>query len=310
MIAVIGSNMVDLTTYVERMPAQGETLEAPSFAIGCGGKGANQAVAAALLGNEVLMVTRVGDDIFADNTIANFKKFGIETKYVKKVANMPSGVAPIFVDASSQNSILIVKGANNKLLPEAIDEAAADLKKCSMILLQLEVPLETIYYAIDFGKKNNIPVVLNPAPATKDLDIQKVCDCAFFMPNETELSILTDMPVNTLEEVVAAAKILVNKGLKNVIVTLGSRGSVWVHDDTHTFVPSLKVNAVDTSGAGDSFIGCFASMYEETKDILKAMKCATTFAALGVQGKGTQSSFPSRERYEAFLKEVEDQLDV
>ncbi len=303
MIAVIGSNMVDLTSYITRMPKAGETLEAPDFKLGCGGKGANQAVAAASLGTDVLMVSKVGDDIFADSTIANMKKRGVDTTYVEKVEGVSSGVAPIFVDSSSQNSILIIKGANAHLKPVDVDAAADDLKKCTMIILQLEIPLETVYYAIEFGNRHHIPVLLNPAPATKELDLERVCQCDFFVPNETELAILTDMPTETDDEVVAAARFLLNKGMKNVIVTLGDRGSLWVTSDDTTFVPANKVQAIDTSGAGDAYIGCFASHYDADKDIQQAMKAATVYSGLSVQGKGTQSSYPTKEQfYEAMNK--------
>lgn len=294
-IAVIGSNMVDLTSYITRMPVLGETLEAPDFSMGCGGKGANQAVAAAKYGADVLMVTKVGDDFFADNTIANFKKNGIDTKYVQKVPGVCSGVAPIFVDKSGQNSILIIKGANNDLKPADIDAAEEDLKTCKMIILQLEIPLETVYYAIDFGKKHNIPVLLNPAPATKELDIAKVCQCDFFMPNETELAILTGMPVSNQEEIEAAAKSLSARGLKHVIVTMGEHGSLLVDENGTQLVKPFKVKAVDSSGAGDSFIGCFACCYVENHDIVAAMKTASAFAALSVTKRGTQKSYPEKE---------------
>jgi ribokinase len=151
-IAVIGSNMVDLITYTNQMPKEGETLEAPAFKIGCGGKGANQAVAAAKMNSKVMMLTKVGDDIFADNTIRNLESWGINTTYVEKVPCTSSGVAPIFVNPNSSNSILIIKGANKFLSPEDIDRAAEDLKKCQLIVLQLEVQLETVYHAIEFGK--------------------------------------------------------------------------------------------------------------------------------------------------------------
>lgn len=301
MIGVIGSNMVDLVTYCDRMPKPGETIAAPDFAMGNGGKGANQAVAAASLGADVLMVSKVGDDFFADNTLANFEKRGINTKYVTKVPGVSSGVAPIFVDSSSQNSILIIKGANEHLLPEHVDEAAEDLKKCSLILLQLEIPLETVYYAIEFGKREGIPVMLNPAPADPDLDLEKVCQCAFFTPNETELATLTGRPVETEAQVLAAARMLTAKGLQNVIVTLGRRGSLWVRADGENFVPALQVQAVDTTGAGDSYIGAFAAIYEKTDSIAAAMAGATAYAALGVQGRGTQSSYATAAAFKEYL---------
>ncbi len=294
-IAVIGSNMVDLTSYITRMPVLGETLEAPDFSMGCGGKGANQAVAAAQYGADVLMLTKVGDDFFADNTIANFKKHGIDTRYVQKVPGVSSGVAPIFVDQSGQNSILIIKGANNDLRPADIDAAEPDLKSCKMIILQLEIPLETVYYAIDFGKKHDIPVLLNPAPATTELDLAKVCQCDFFMPNETELAILTGMPVSNEKEIEAAAKSLSARGLKHVIVTMGAHGSLLVDEDGTRRVEAYHVEAVDTSGAGDAFIGCFACCYIEQRDIIAAMKAASAFAALSVTKRGTQKSYPEKE---------------
>lgn len=295
--------MVDLTSYITRMPVLGETLEAPDFSMGCGGKGANQAVAAAKYGTDVLMMTKVGDDFFADNTIANFQKAGIDTKYVQKVTGISSGVAPIFVDKSGQNSILIIKGANKYLLPADIDAAADDLEKCQLIILQLEISLETVYYAIEFGKKHGIPVLLNPAPATKELNIEQVCQCDFFMPNETELAILTGMPVSSLDEVEAAAQTLVNHGLKNVIVTLGAHGSLWLSKEGKHLVAPFKVNAIDTSGAGDAYIGCFACCYVQTGDILSSMKTASAFAALSVTKRGTQKSYPEKEDVLKLLKE-------
>ena len=167
-IAVIGSNMVDLITYINDMPKEGETLEAPDFAIGCGGKGANQAVAAAKMGSQVMMVSSVGDDMFAENTLRNFENHRIDSTFVHQIPNVSSGVAPIFVDAESKNRILIIKGANAHVSPEMIDQAAERLKQCSLIILQLEIPLETVYHAIAFGKKHGIPVILNPAPASNE----------------------------------------------------------------------------------------------------------------------------------------------
>lgn len=294
--------MVDLIAYGDRMPVAGETLEAPEFSMGCGGKGANQAVAAAKYGADVLMMTKVGNDIFADNTINNFAKYNIDTKFVEKVANTSSGVAPIFVDKSGQNRILIIKGANKYLLPADIDRASEELKKCSLIILQLEVNLETVYRAINFGKENNIQVLLNPAPATKELNIDEACKCDFFVPNETELAILTDMPVETEEDIKKAATYLVDKGLKNVIVTMGSRGSMWVTKDKYHIQKAFKVNSVDSSGAGDAFIGCFASCYVNNKDVISSMKEASAFSALSVTKKGTQISYPTKDEVENFVK--------
>jgi ribokinase len=300
-IAVIGSNMVDLISYINTMPKEGETLEAPDFEIGCGGKGANQAVAAAKMGAKVMMVTKVGDDLFADNTINNFEKYGIDTEFTNKVAGTSSGVAPIFVDPESKNRILIIKGANQHLTPADVDQAAEKLKQCSLIVLQLEVPLETVYRAVEFGNEHGIPVILNPAPASKELDFNYVCKCDFFIPNESELEILTGMPVETEEQIKVAASTLIEKGVKDVIVTMGSRGVMWVTKGEVHIVDSYKVNAIDTTGAGDAFIGCFAHYFVQTRDVLQSIKMATAFAALSVTKRGTQSSYPSVEEVESFM---------
>src|SRR6201987_1133938 len=213
LIAVIGSNMVDLVTYVKRMPVRGETVEAPTFESGHGGKGANQAVAAAKLGASVVMVTAVGDDMFADATIRNLEAVGIDTSHVRRVKGKPSGVAPIMVEPNGENSILIVKGANADLSPSDIDRAADVLKTCDLILMQLEVPLETVYAAIAFGKRHGVNTVLNPAPAAAALDVDRIRDVTFFIPNETELAILTGMPVDTEANIVTAARSLLDKGI-------------------------------------------------------------------------------------------------
>lgn len=300
-IAVIGSNMVDLISYIDKMPKEGETLEAPDFKIGTGGKGANQAVAAAKMGSKVMMVTKVGDDIFANNTIENLENYGIDTEFTNKIPGTSSGVAPIFVDKESKNRILIIKGANQHLLPEDVDRAAEKLKTCSIIVLQLEIPLETIYRAIDFGNEHGIPVILNPAPASKELNFDYVCKCDYFIPNESELELLTGMPVESKEQIREAASTLIDKGVNTVIVTMGSRGVMWVTKEKVITVDAYKVEALDTTGAGDAFIGCFAHFLVQTGDILHAINMATAFAALSVTKQGTQTSYPSVEELQRFM---------
>lgn len=295
-IAVIGSNNVDLISYIDRMPDNGETLEAPDFQLGAGGKGANQAMAARRLGSEVLMVTRVGSDLFADNTIKNFEDNGIDTKYVIRTEGT-SGVAPIFVDKDSNNRIIIIKGANAKLSAADIDDAAEDIKACKLIVLQLEIDIETVYYAIEFGKSHDIPVLLNPAPADPNLDMDRVKDCTYFVPNETELALLTDMPVESEEEIEAAARKLLDAGINDVIVTLGSRGALWVNGNDAKLYPSEKVDAVDTTGAGDAFIGCFSHVLVQTGDIDRAITIANRYAADSVTKRGTQTSYATAEEF-------------
>lgn len=296
-IAVIGSCMVDLIAYTDTVPKAGETLIAREFAMGCGGKGANQAVAASRLGADVLMMGRVGDDAFADNTLANFETYGVSTEFVTRVPGVSSGVAPIWVDADSQNRILIIPGANMHLKPADIDAAADRLRQCGMIILQLEIPLETVYAAIDFGNAHGIPVLLNPAPASRELDIDYACRCDYFVPNETELEILTDMPVGTDDEIAAAAASLLGRGLKNLIVTLGDKGALWLHGDERWHMTAPAVSAVDTTGAGDAFIGCFAAEIARQTAVEEAIARAVSYASHSVTGKGTQTSYATAEEF-------------
>ncbi|HEX8596157.1 MAG TPA: ribokinase [Pseudomonas sp.] len=303
-IAVIGSNMVDLITYIDRMPRQGETLEAPGFAMGCGGKGANQAIAAAKLGADVLMLSKVGDDVFADNTLANFQRFGIDTRYVNRVPGVSSGVAPIFVQSDSHNSILIVKGANAHLKPADIDLAQAALRDCALIVVQLEIDLATVYYAIEFAKRNDIPVLLNPAPALAGLSHEHLAQLDFLIPNENELALITGLSVNSPESAAIAARQLVAEGIRHVIVTLGEQGALYVGEEGEFRVNGLAVAARDTTGAGDAFIGCFARHWTQDRDIRNAMTQAVAYSACSVTGLGTQTSYPDAQAFAAFLKTV------
>ncbi|MCW6506868.1 ribokinase [Lichenifustis flavocetrariae] len=296
-IAVIGSNMVDLVTYVTRMPAKGETLEARSFEMGHGGKGANQAVAAAKLGADVLLLTKVGDDTFADNTIGNLKACGVDVSHVVKVPGRSSGVAPIMVDPSGENSILIVKGANDDLLPPDIEAAAEDLKRCDLILLQLEIPVETVYAAVAFGKRHGIKTLLNPAPALPDLDPERIKDATFLVPNETELAILTGLPVGTPDEIATAALSLIGKGIETVIVTMGSRGALLVTPGQTSTIAPVPVSPVDTTGAGDAFIGSFARYFVAGDALDVALGKAAAYAADSITRRGTQKAYATEREF-------------
>ncbi len=296
-IAVVGSNMIDLITNINRMPKTGETIEAPHFDLGFGGKGANQAVAAAKLGADVVVVTKVGDDIFGREVKKNFESFGIDSTMVEVVKNTSNGVAPIFVDQEGNNSILIIKGANSFFDKDDVDRAKKKLLGSELILLQLEIPLDVVYYAIEFGFSRNIPVILNPAPAAK-LDFNYIKKVSVFIPNETELETITEMPVSSIEDITAAARSLTGRGIKTVIVTIGEKGSLLVTEEEIKLVSARKVDAKDTTGAGDAFIGSFAYYYIKTGDILKSMEYANHYAALSTLNTGTQKSFYSREDFE------------
>ena len=296
-IAVIGSTMMDVVSYIDRIPEAGETRAVKGFHTAGGGKGANQAIAAGRLGADVLFVTAVGDDIFGEKCRKNYELCGLDTRYVYTAPGIPNGIATILVDESGQNRILISKGANDELTPARLQAAEPEIVSCGLIVLQLEIPVETVYAAIDMGVRHHIPVLLNPAPACADLDLAKVCQCDFFVPNETELSILTGKPTNTVEQIRAAAKGLTNHGLKNVIVTMGSRGSLWVTKDQEEMVGAQKVKAVDSTGAGDSFIGCFVETWSRTGDILQSMRRASRYDACSLTKPGTQDSYLKKEEF-------------
>lgn len=296
-IAVVGSNMIDLITNIERMPKKGETVEAPHFDLGFGGKGANQAVAAAMLGADVTMVTKVGDDMFGREVKKNFESFGIDSTFVEIVENTSNGVAPIFVDNEGNNSILIIKGANAFFKMDDVDKAKEKILESDLVLMQLEIPIDTVYYAIELCFNNDIPVLLNPAPGAQ-LDFEYIKKVLFFIPNETELEIITGMPVSTVEDIKKAAIWLLGRGVKNVIVTLGEKGSLLVTPDSVELVPAVEVQPRDTTGAGDAFIGSFAYYFVATGEILKTIEYANRYAALSTLKTGTQKSFYRRDEFE------------
>ncbi|MCE6028730.1 ribokinase [Levilactobacillus brevis] len=300
-VLVIGSNMIDLISYIDRMPVEGETVEAPDFQMGFGGKGANQAVAAARLGSKVSFISMVGNDAFGQQQLDNFKNNHINITGVG-VGTKSSGAAPIFVDKSSDNRILIIKGANDELTPEVLDKYADLIKNTKIIVLQQEIPLETNYHAIDLANQYHIPILLNPAPANKDLDINHVTKVDFFSPNETELATLTGMPTNDMDEIKKAAHHMIKLGVKNMLITLGSKGVLWVNESTSQLIKAIKVNAVDTTGAGDSFIGSFAHYYASGDDIPTAIKHANQYAAVTVTRRGTQKSYPTADELSLLVK--------
>ena len=236
------------------------------------------------------MVSRVGNDVFADTTLANFEENGIRTTHVLRT-EATSGVAPIFVDPESRNAIIIVKGANALLTPEDLDRAREDIARCDLLVLQLEIPLETVYAAIDLGQELGIPVLLNPAPASPELDLSRISGVDFLVPNESELELLTGMPVSSLEDITKATEVLLTAGISNIIVTLGSRGALWAHADGQELVPAPAVEALDTTGAGDAFIGCFSNSWVRCGDVLEAVRAGTAYAADSVTRPGTQTSY-------------------
>jgi len=297
-IAVVGSANIDLTTFTNVFPKPGETIFGEKFDLGFGGKGANQAVAARLCGADVFMVARVGADLFGPATIENFRKLGIDTTHVMQVEGLSSGVAPIFVEANGQNRILVVKGANDALKPADVDAAADTLKAADCIVLQFEIPLPTVYYTIQFARKHGIRCILNPAPA-QTVDLAALKDLDYFVPNESEAETITGKAVRTIADAKKCASELLAHGIRRVIITLGANGSLLASQAGTEHVPAFAVKSIDSSGAGDAFIGSFAVFLAEGMPEEDAVRRANLYAALSTTGVGTQKSFIDRVRFDS-----------
>lgn len=297
-IVVVGSANIDLVTYTDDFPRPGETIFGREFSLGFGGKGANQAVAARLCGAEVAMVARVGDDLFGPATIENFRSFGIDVSRVLVTPGVSSGVAPIFVEKSGQNRIWVVKGANDRLSPADVDAAGPLLRRADFIVLQLEIPVETVYYTLRYARQHGIRTILNPAPG-QPLDLNELANADYLIPNETEAEALSGAPVHNLEDARACARDLVAKGLRRVIVTLGANGALSVNAQGDLHVAPFRVATVDTTGAGDAFIGSLACFLASGIEEAEAISRANLYAALSTTGAGTLKSFVTRARFDA-----------
>jgi ribokinase len=297
-IVVVGSANIDLVTYTDDFPRPGETIFGREFSLGFGGKGANQAVAARLCGAQVSMVARVGDDLFGPATVDNFSSFGIDFNRVLITRGVSSGVAPIFVERSGQNRIWVVKGANDQLSPADVDAASDLLLKADFIVLQLEIPLETVYYTLRFARKNHIRTILNPAPG-QALDMSEAANADYVIPNETEAEALSGAPVGSVTEASTCAQGLLRSGLRRVIVTLGANGALVVGSEGELHVPPFPLATVDTTGAGDAFIGSLACFLGSGVAEAEAVSRANLYAALSTTGPGTQKSFATRARFDA-----------
>lgn len=296
-IAVVGSANIDLITFADTFPAPGETIFGENFDLGFGGKGANQAVAARLCGAQVSMVARLGADLFGPATIKNFESQGIDTSHVRMLDGVSSGVAPIFVEPNGQNRIFVIKGANDRLLPADVDEAAPMLKQADCIILQFEIPLETVYYTIRFARANGIKCILNPAPGLP-ADLDEVRNVDYFVPNETEAGTVAGKPARTIDEARECARYFLERGIPRVIITLGENGALLAADGVMELIPACKVATKDTTGAGDAFIGSFATFLAEGTPEKEAISQACLYATLSTTKVGTQKSFLPRAEFE------------
>ncbi|XP_045163460.2 ribokinase-like [Mercenaria mercenaria] len=303
-VTVVGSCNTDLISYVPRFPAPGETLQGTKFSMGFGGKGANQCVMSAKLGAKTAMISKVGKDTFGDGHIKNFKEFGICTDYVYTTTEASTGAAPICVNESGQNSIVIIPGAN--LLLDEADLATAEkiISKSKVMLCQLEINPKITMEALKIGRRHGVQTVLNPAPAIP-LNKEFFTYTDILCPNESEAELLIGSPVKTVEDAKGAAKKLHDLGCCDVIVTLGEIGCVVLEGKTTDVIhlPAPKVEALDTTGAGDSFIGSLA-FYLATRPelgLVESARRAIKIASVSVQHAGTQTSYPTRSQLPADL---------
>jgi ribokinase len=287
-VCVVGAANIDLISYVPRLPRLGETLHGTRFQMGYGGKGANQAVMSAKLGARVSMVTKLGRDVFGEGTLANLREAGVDTEHVLFTDEAFSGVAPIAVDPDGNNSIIIVTGANDLLSEEEIERARPAIRAASVLVCQLEIPLEISLAALRVACEEGVTTIFNPAPARAELpeEIFRLSDV--LCPNEPETELLTGRPAG--EE---AARDLLERGAGSVILTLGKRGCLVVTRDCTSHVGVEPVEAVDTTGAGDAFVGSLAYFLAAGKPLTEAAERANRIAAISVQGRGTQTSFPA-----------------
>ncbi len=302
-IVVVGSSNTDMIVKVPRIPKPGETILGGKFSTAAGGKGANQAVAAARAGGQVTFIARVGDDMFGQQALRGFEADGINTQFVKTDPVEPSGVALIFVDEQGENSIAVASGANACLSPQDVDEAAEAIRSADILLMQLETPLETVRRAAEIASQAKVKVILNPAPACP-LDDALLKMITIITPNESEAELLTGVPVTDVASAEKAATVLLDKGLKVVIVTLGSKGALLKTKELTKVVPGFKVKAVDATAAGDVFNGSLAVALAENKALETAVRFANAAAALSVTKLGAQPSAPKREEIEQLLDQA------
>jgi len=310
-IAVVGSCNVDLISYVDRLPKAGETICASKFEIGCGGKGANQCVMAAKLGASTSMISSVGDDDFGQMYLRNFTELNIDTRYVKQVSGIPTGVAPITVyESTGENSIIIAKGANEHITASDLKHAKGIITGAKVVICQLEIDLDITLAALKMAHETGVCTIFNPAPAVKDLPYEFLRNTSILCCNETEAELMTGMSVSSDDQVEAAAYRLLEMGPSTVIITLGARGAAIINTSTgsekHSAAQFVQVQdaykcsqVVDTTGAGDSFVGSLAFFLScaELKQLTLAqcVQRAVNIAAVSVTKKGTQKSYPTRQ---------------
>ena len=299
-IVVVGSSNMDLVAKAPRIPVTGETLTGTDFFMVPGGKGANQAVAAAKLGAEVIFVAKLGKDVFASESLENFKSVNINTQHIEQLDGVPSGTAVIAIDDNGQNMIIVVPGANGKLTPADVDKVQSDIASAAVVVAQLEVPIETVEQAAKTANQNNIPFILDPAPA-RPLSDELLNRVDILTPNETEAEALTGIKVTDPASAADAADVLLAKGVKTVIITLGEKGLLLATQDGKEMIAGYQVKAVDSTAAGDAFTGALAYGLARGNSIKDAAVYANAVAAVSVTRYGAQPSMPTTKEVDAFI---------
>ena len=296
-IVVIGSSNTDMVIQSPHLPAPGETILGGVFFMNAGGKGANQAVAAARLGGNVSLIAKVGKDIFGKQAIRLFKNEGIDTSSVLKDSDLPSGIALITVDDKGENCIVVASGANATLSTRNLKKFKEKIQSASIILLQLETPVDTVAYGVTLGAARNVTVVLNPAPACT-LPDNLLEHVSIITPNEREAGMLTGIDVKDITSAEQAARLLQSKGISTVIITMGAKGALLLHENRFSMIESPKVEALDTTAAGDVFNGALVVALAEEKSMEEAVKFACAAASISVTRLGAQASAPYRNELE------------
>jgi len=298
-IIVVGSSNTDMVVKTDRFPEPGETIIGGDFYMFPGGKGANQAVAAARAGGEVVFICCVGDDVFGQNALEGYRDEGIDVETAKIVKDAASGVALITVNADGENEIVVASGTNAKLSPIYVSEVMEEMDNDGMFLTQLETPIETIEYLARYSKLTDQPLIINPAPA-QELSDTILNGLFLITPNETEAKILTGILVDDDSSMEEAAKALLDMGVQNVIITLGSRGAFFMNHQEKFLVPSHKVKAIDTTAAGDVFNGVLTVCLSQDMGWQESIAYANKAAALSVTKMGAQGSAPYKEEINKF----------
>jgi len=301
-VVVFGSFVVDLTGRTARLPVPGETVMGSSFVMGPGGKGSNQAVAAHRAGADVTLVTKVGKDVFGTVAMDFYKKEGMDTSYIFEDDEKETGCALITVDENTaQNEIVVISGACGNITPEDVEKSRSLIESAGILLLQLEINTDALYKVIEIAHAAGVTIVLNPAPAAEIPDevLRKI---DIVTPNETEAQVLTGVRIETAEDAKRAARVFLEKGVKQAVITLGSMGAFAMNEERCELVERILVDAIDTTGAGDAFNGGFVMALAEGRDLFTALRYGNVTGALSVTRLGTAPSMPSKAEVDALFE--------